>query len=66
MLNHNTEKLTSAMSSLPQLLEKKRILDAHTSIATGRVKLSKEISIELDSVSKLKQLKKISLFFLFE
>eukprot|EP00096_Caligus_rogercresseyi_P009495 TRINITY_DN3238_c0_g1_i2.p1 TRINITY_DN3238_c0_g1~~TRINITY_DN3238_c0_g1_i2.p1 ORF type:complete len:503 (-),score=165.64 TRINITY_DN3238_c0_g1_i2:55-1563(-) len=34
LLSGNTEKLTSAMSSLPELLEKKRLIDMHTSIAT--------------------------------
>uniref|UniRef100_A0A0K2SYK0 Uncharacterized protein n=1 Tax=Lepeophtheirus salmonis TaxID=72036 RepID=A0A0K2SYK0_LEPSM len=34
LLTGNTEKLTSAMSSLPELLEKKRLIDMHTSIAT--------------------------------
>ena len=28
-LNDNTAKLTSAVSSLPQLLEKKRLIDMH-------------------------------------
>ena len=37
MLNDNTARLTSAISNLPQLLEKKRILDAHTGIATGKL-----------------------------
>ncbi len=36
VLNDNTARLTSAISNLPQLLEKKRMLDAHTSIATGK------------------------------
>ncbi|CAF0722597.1 unnamed protein product [Didymodactylos carnosus] len=35
MLNDNTTKLTNAVSSLPELLEKKRLLDAHTNIATA-------------------------------
>lgn len=34
MVNDNTEKLTSAVNSLPQLLEKKRLIDMHTKIAT--------------------------------
>eukprot|EP00794_Sanderia_malayensis_P019795 gene19795-21736_t len=31
----NTAKLTSAVSSLPELLEKKRVIDMHTNIATA-------------------------------
>jgi hypothetical protein len=34
-LNDTTSRLTSAVSSLPELLEKKRLLDAHTNIATA-------------------------------
>ena len=35
MLSDNTQRLTSAVSSLPALLEKKRLIDMHTSIATA-------------------------------
>ncbi|XP_023216749.1 sec1 family domain-containing protein 1-like [Centruroides sculpturatus] len=35
MLSDNTAKLTSAVSSLPELLEKKRLIDMHTTIATA-------------------------------
>ncbi|XP_063222305.1 protein sly1 homolog [Bacillus rossius redtenbacheri] len=35
MVTDNTAKLTSAVKSLPQLLEKKRLIDMHTTIATG-------------------------------
>jgi hypothetical protein len=35
LLNDTTSKLTNAVSSLPELLEKKRLLDAHTNIATA-------------------------------
>ncbi|CAF1590951.1 unnamed protein product [Adineta ricciae] len=35
LLNDTTNRLTSAVSSLPELLEKKRLLDAHTNIATA-------------------------------
>ncbi|KAL3267291.1 hypothetical protein HHI36_011422 [Cryptolaemus montrouzieri] len=31
----NTAKITSAVNSLPQLLEKKRLIDMHTSVATA-------------------------------
>lgn len=35
MVSDNTARLTSAVNSLPQLLEKKRLIDMHTTIATG-------------------------------
>ncbi|XP_054154326.1 sec1 family domain-containing protein 1-like [Oppia nitens] len=35
LLSDNTAKLTSAVSSLPELLEKKRLIDLHTTIATA-------------------------------
>lgn len=35
MLSDNTNKLTSAISSMPELLEKKRLLDMHTNVATA-------------------------------
>ncbi|XP_034015687.1 LOW QUALITY PROTEIN: sec1 family domain-containing protein 1 [Thalassophryne amazonica] len=35
MLSDNTAKLTSAVSSLPELLEKKRLIDLHTNLATA-------------------------------
>ncbi|XP_022669028.1 sec1 family domain-containing protein 1-like isoform X1 [Varroa destructor] len=35
LLNDNTAKLTNAVSSLPELLEKKRLIDQHTTIATA-------------------------------
>uniref|UniRef100_T1JGN0 Protein sly1 homolog n=1 Tax=Strigamia maritima TaxID=126957 RepID=T1JGN0_STRMM len=35
MLSDNTAKLTSAVSSLPELLEKKRLMDMHTTVATA-------------------------------
>ena len=35
MMTDNTQKLTSAVSSLPALLEKKRKIDMHMSMATS-------------------------------
>ncbi|XP_049789905.1 protein sly1 homolog isoform X2 [Schistocerca nitens] len=35
MVSDNTAKLTSAVNSLPQLMEKKRLIDMHTTIATA-------------------------------
>ncbi|XP_071963564.1 sec1 family domain-containing protein 1-like isoform X1 [Antedon mediterranea] len=34
-MSDTTAKLTSAMSSLPELLEKKRLIDSHTNLATS-------------------------------
>ncbi len=44
MLTDNTQRLTSAVSNLPALLEKKRLIDMHTSLATAileQIKLRK-------------------------
>jgi len=35
MVNDNTARLTNAVNSLPQLMEKKRLIDMHTKIATS-------------------------------
>ncbi|XP_059484962.1 protein sly1 homolog [Neocloeon triangulifer] len=35
MMSDNTARLTSAVNTLPQLLEKKRLIDMHTTIATA-------------------------------
>lgn len=35
MVSDNTAKITTAVNSLPQLIEKKRLIDMHTSTATG-------------------------------
>ncbi|CAH0560503.1 unnamed protein product [Brassicogethes aeneus] len=35
MVSDNTAKITNAVNSLPQLLEKKRLIDMHTSVATA-------------------------------
>ncbi|XP_045480032.1 protein sly1 homolog [Harmonia axyridis] len=35
LVTDNTAKITSAVNSLPQLLERKRLIDMHTSIATA-------------------------------
>ena len=52
MMSDNTQKLTSAVSSLPALLEKKRKIDMHMSMATSvleQVKLRKlDVFYELE------------------
>lgn len=35
LLSNNTARLTNAVNSLPQLMEMKRLIDMHTTIATG-------------------------------
>ena len=37
LVSNTTAKLTSAVSSLPILLERKRLLDMHTTLATGEI-----------------------------
>lgn len=53
MVNDNTEKLTSAVNSLPQLMEKKRLIDMHTKIATSILDFIK--SRRLDSFFELEE-----------
>lgn len=53
MVNDNTEKLTSAVNSLPQLLEKKRLIDMHTKIATNILNSIK--SRRLDSFFEIEE-----------
>ncbi|CAF2851193.1 unnamed protein product [Rotaria sp. Silwood2] len=47
LLNDTTSKLTSAVSSLPELLEKKRLLDAHTNIATALLDQIKKRKLDI-------------------
>lgn len=44
---NNTNKLTSAVSSLPELLEMKRILDMHTNIATSLLDVIKKRKLDV-------------------
>lgn len=53
MMSDNTAKLTSAVNSLPQLLEKKRLIDMHTTIATGILNAIK--SRRLDTLFELEE-----------
>jgi len=45
-ISDNTAKLTSAMGSLPKLLEKKRQVDMHTTIATSILTIIKERKLD--------------------
>lgn len=53
MVNDNTAKLTNAVNSLPQLMEKKRLIDMHTKIATNVLNFIK--SRRLDSFFELEE-----------
>lgn len=53
MVNDNTEKLTNAVNSLPQLMEKKRLIDMHTKVATSILNYIK--SRRLDSFFELEE-----------
>lgn len=53
MVSDNTQRLTSAVNSLPQLLEKKRLIDMHTTIATAILNAIK--SRRLDSFFELEE-----------
>ncbi|XP_058819076.1 protein sly1 homolog [Topomyia yanbarensis] len=53
MVNDNTAKLTSAVNSLPQLMEKKRLIDMHTKIATAVLNFIK--ARRLDSFFELEE-----------
>lgn len=46
MVSDNTARLTSAVNSLPQLIEKKRLIDMHTTIATGKSYLLNSYNID--------------------
>lgn len=53
MVNDTTARLTSAINSLPQLMEKKRLIDMHTKIATAILNCIKER--RLDSYFELEE-----------
>lgn len=53
MVNDNTERLTNAVNSLPQLLEKKRLIDMHTKVATSILNAIK--SRRLDSFFEVEE-----------
>lgn len=53
MVTDNTARLTSAVNSLPQLLEKKRLIDMHTTVATAILNYIK--SRKLDNFFELEE-----------
>ncbi|KAH3887413.1 hypothetical protein DPMN_011430 [Dreissena polymorpha] len=55
MLSDNTARLTSAVSSLPELLEKKRLIDMHTNIATALLEhiKSRKLDVYFETEEKL-------------
>lgn len=46
MVTDNTAKITSAINSLPQLLERKRLIDMHTTIATAVLSYIKQRKLD--------------------
>lgn len=61
LMFNNTSKLTSAVSSLPELLEMKRILDMHTNIATSLLDLIKKRKLDLFFETEEKLMGKMTL-----
>lgn len=61
MLSDNTAKLTSAVSSLPELLEKKRLIDMHTNIATALLEHIKERKLDMYFETEEKLMSKLQL-----
>lgn len=53
MVSDNTAKISSAVSSLPQLIEKKRLIDMHTNVATAILNCIK--SRKLDTFFELEE-----------
>lgn len=53
MVNDNTARLTNAVNSLPQLMEKKRQIDMHTKVATNILNVIK--SRRLDSFFEMEE-----------
>lgn len=53
MVNDNTARLTNAVNSLPQLMEKKRLIDMHTKVATNILTFIK--TRRLDSFFELEE-----------
>lgn len=53
MVSDNTARITSAVNSLPQLLEKKRLIDMHTNVATAILNCIK--SRKLDTYFELEE-----------
>lgn len=53
MVTDNTAKITSAVNSLPQLIEKKRLIDMHTTVATEILNYIK--SRKLDTFFELEE-----------
>lgn len=66
MLSDNTARLTSAVSSLPELLEKKRLIDMHTNIATALLDQIKSRKLDVYFETEEKLMSKASLDNLME
>ena len=66
MLSDNTAKLTSAVNSLPELLEKKRLIDMHTNVATALLEQIKSRKLDLYFETEEKLMSKATLDNLME
>lgn len=60
MMN-NTSKLTNAVSSLPELIEMKRVLDMHTNLATGLLDIIKRRKLDVFFETEEKLMGKLAL-----
>lgn len=61
LVTDNTAKITSAVNSLPQLLEKKRLIDMHTTIATAVLNFIKQRKLDTFFELEEKIMSKVSL-----
>jgi len=60
-MSDNTAKLTSAVSSLPELLEKKRLIDMHTNVATALLEQIKARKLDVYFETEEKLMSKLTL-----
>ncbi|XP_077992869.1 sec1 family domain-containing protein 1-like [Glandiceps talaboti] len=61
MLSDNTARITSAVSSLPELLEQKRVIDMHTNVASAILDNIKERKLDIYFEMEEKLMSKASL-----
>lgn len=61
MLSDNTARLTSAVTSLPELLEKKRLIDMHMNVATALLEQIKARKLDTYFETEEKMMSKLTL-----
>lgn len=61
LMMNNTSKLTNAVSSLPELIEMKRVLDMHTNLATGLLDIIKRRKLDVFFETEEKLMGKLAL-----